>query len=793
MTDPAPPVSLRAPGGAAPAPEGAANIVDLAGAFVGATPASMRAMLDVFGIAAFVVERDNDGDWRYVAVNAACEELIGRRHADMAGRLLPDVWPADITRRLRADHARCLETRGFDSFERISPLSGNQRWYRVRQIALRAPGLPPRVLGTLEDIDTLKRSTAALAESERALRRALRMGRMGHWRLDVATGVFTWSDTLYAFLGFDRRSFSPTLETLVPYFAGADRKRFRAIYTRSVRNRTGASFEIDVIKPNGERRSVFIEAEAEMDQGGRLLGFFGVTKDVTDDKSAQRALEVSEGNLRRAQRIGGMGHWQLDLRSNQLIFSEQLYSIHGLRPDDFALSQRKVLEHFDAQTAAEVAAMHTAAVKNGTGYVYEAETWRVDTHEPLSIRVVAEPEFSESGQVVGFFGTTQDITERRQAERRLIESETNNRAIIEALNTAQIGLATMDWRGHLISMSASLAHMIGIEHPALAYGRYWGELPGSWSLRLEPLLPRVLALLKEGRTWEGEIEWERSEEDLHQALIRVTAIDASRLLVIVVDQTEIRRARILQARIERNLEATQKMDALGQLASGIAHEVNNLLQPILTFARHAQRTQDSTQRNAYLDQIATAATGMRDMLAQLLGFARPSTDQPAEYDVCAQIRSAVDFVRPSLSPLIQFDLAEDPCGARALVNVGEFRQVLVNLILNASDAMNAAGTITIRAQSVAGIQPLTVPPLAAGHYVRIDVHDHGHGMDETARRRLFEPFYSTKPAGAGTGLGMAVVYGIVTRWGGGLAVDSEPDRGTTISLFLPLAMPAPAG
>jgi len=235
---------------------------------------------------------------------------------------------------------------------------------------------------------------------------------------------------------------------------------------------------------------------------------------------------------------------------------------------------------------------------------------------------------------------------------------------------------------------------------------------------------------------------------------------------------------------------SQKMEALGQLSGGVAHEINNLLQPILALADLGQDYADkeSAKVRKYFEVIASSARKARDVVRQVLTFARRDAPQLASHNIEQLVSDALDLLQSGLPPGIILHQELHARDAIAVVSPTQVSQVVLNLVSNAADAMSGKGTVSV---SLAGVELDTARAaaltLAPGQWVELVVSDHGCGMDSYTLSRIFEPFYTTKVAGKGTGLGLSVVYSIVTGWGGTLKIESEVDRGTKAMIYIPSA------
>jgi len=241
-------------------------------------------------------------------------------------------------------------------------------------------------------------------------------------------------------------------------------------------------------------------------------------------------------------------------------------------------------------------------------------------------------------------------------------------------------------------------------------------------------------------------------------------------------------------RLEAQFVQAQKMEAIGRLAGGVAHDFNNQLFVIRGYAElllHQVPT-GSPQRTA-LEEIQKAADRSSALTTRLLAFSRKQVLQPEVIDLNAQLREIQTMLRRVLGEDIELEVAYGPDVGRVEIDPPQLEQAVANLAINARDAMPDGGKLTIETRRVTidAEEAFLVPDLNAGTYFTLSVADTGCGMDEATLQRVFEPFFTTKPAGKGTGLGLAMVHGFVKQSGGHIAVQSEPGRGTTLTIYLP--------
>jgi PAS domain S-box-containing protein len=493
------------------------------------------------------------------------------------------------------------------------------------------------------------------------------------------------------------------------------------------------------------------------------------------------ALRESQARLADAQRVGRVGNWSLDIATGAVRWSTELFRIFGREPSDTPLTAADfyaALHPDDRDRVRQVADAHRAA-----GRAYELE-YRVVCPDG-TVRVVREHAAvrrGDDGVVRDVVGTAQDVTERAVAEAAVRASEARFRALVE--HTTEL-FTIVSAEGLVVYGSPAYLRLLGYTadevqgHDALALV-HREDLPAVRGV-LDALLVEPDAVRHaEYRVRHRDGSW-RVVRSVGQSLLHDPAVAG-----IVVNSHDVTEERRLQA----VLQQAQRMEAIGQLAGGVAHDFNNLLQVIQGHARFAiEALPPDGAAHADLVALEEAAARAATLTRQLLAYSRRQLLQPRVLDLNDVVRG----VEPMLRRLIGEDIAVFTQLAPALALVtadrAQLEQVLVNLAINARDAMPGGGTLTIETAEVlvaeatgAGTSD-ELPP--AGPYVRLVVRDTGHGMDEATQARAFEPFFTTKPVGQGTGLGLSTVYGVVRQSGGWARIVSAPGAGTAVEIDLP--------
>ena len=369
-----------------------------------------------------------------------------------------------------------------------------------------------------------------------------------------------------------------------------------------------------------------------------------------------------------------------------------------------------------------------------------------------------------------------DLSEQRAAERALRASEQRYRGIVEA---ATDGIWTVDDVDRISFVNRAMAEMLGFAVHELL-GRRAVELMIDES---EPIGRRALRERGEGATERYELRLRRKDGSEVWVELSATPLDDESgrytgAVCLASDMTERHRARASRERFEQRLQPAQRLESVGQLAGGVAHDFNNLLAVILNYAYFIRdRLPADSEVLGDIEEIRHAAERASELTHQLLVFSRRETVRPAILDLNDVVRDTQRLLGRTLGEHVALvtELSPDPCLVEA--DPARLEQVVLNLVVNARDAMPGGGEIRIRTRS--------------GDEVLLAVTDDGSGMEPEVAARAFEPFFTTKPKGAGTGLGLATVYGTVTQAGGHAEIESVPGRGTTVRVLLPAASPEP--
>jgi len=617
-----------------------------------------------------------------------------------------------------------------------------------------------------------------LRRSEERLRLAVTGARVGTWHWDLRTDEVLWSDVNYAIFGLppgSRVSYERFKNLLHP----DDRARVEAAVRHALETRTEYDIEHRIVWPDGSVHWMNAKGLAFFDALGRPLRMEGISLDITPRKEVERAL--LEGEERYRKLAEGMPHmlWQLDA-TGTLVYANRGWREYFGR-DAIALFQWGDVVHPD-----DLSRVLGAWPDMSRGET-NIEPFRLRRHDGMyrwfTCRSV--PVRDAAGELLHVIGISTDVEELVRAEEALLMSQVR---LDTALRAAGMGTWVWDVDTDDMRLDQALAQLLGVDAPPTQ--------PVSRDQMLTLVhaddFPAVRAALQRVFEQNGDLEVE----------CRVRGHDGRTVWLAtkgrMIPASEGQRRHMLGAcvditqhkRLEEDLRQAQKMEAIGQLAGGVAHDFNNLLTVILGQVALAELGSDLPQHaREAIAGINDAAERAAALTAQLLAFGRRQPMHARDLSLDELMLSVTGLLTRVLGEHIAlvFEPASAPRSVHADPNM--LTQVLLNLAINARDAMPTGGSLIIQT-SVRHAAEADVSAADGGterEYVCLSVRDSGQGIAPADLPHIFEPFYTTKELGKGTGLGLATVYGIVKQHQGFVTVDSQWGRGSTFEVYLPVA------
>jgi len=602
--------------------------------------------------------------------------------------------------------------------------------------------------------------------------------------LDVNQRYMFLNRTLADWLEQPRKSI---LGRTMPEVIGQDAYEFRRPMVEAALQGEEQWFIADFNHPSRGKLTVQTQYVPHLNPEGETVGLMVVVQDVTEQRATELALRESEARFRRIANSAPAMMWVTRLDRSRDFVNDAYAEFSGMsREEARVLDWRTRIHPDDMERLVAESVAGEASLKP---FTLEARYLRHDG-EWRWLRSVSQPRFGADGQLSGFIGVATDITDQRATEMALRESEARFRHIS---NTAPVPMWVTGLDGSRDFVNQAFIDFFGFApdqqgwhdwidavHPEDRDEIVTAQVEATQALKPYELVGRL-------RRRDGQWRWIRA--------VSVPRLDVEGHPIGMVgaasDITEAKEAELeLQRQVEERtaelgeaqdqLRQAQKMEALGQLTGGIAHDFNNLLTVVVGgLDLIAKQVQDERLLRFATNALSAAERGAR-LTAQLLAFSRVQRLEVKPTYVAPLIEEMRPLLRNVLGPGIEKKFDLDPHLTPVLADPTQLEVAVLNLAINARDAMPDGGTLTIssRKRRVAND-----PELTPGTYVELSIADTGAGMAPDVLARAFEPFFTTKDVGKGTGLGLSMVYGMARQCGGSVKIESEPGRGTVVRLY----------
>jgi PAS domain S-box-containing protein len=545
--------------------------------------------------------------------------------------------------------------------------------------------------------------------------------------------------------------------------------------------------ETRIRRADGKYRWFLARAVPLYDEKGNIVKWYTTTHDIDDRKQAEQKLRQSEAYLSEAQRLSLTGSGSWNVASGEIFWSEETFRIFQCDR-----TTKPTLEFIRQRTHPEDRALVQQTMERASqdrkDIDFEHRLLMPDASVKY-LHVVSHPVFNASGDLVEYVGTVMDVTEHKRVAEVLQRSKNRFKAMVEK-NAEGILLMLPDKR--IIYASPAVERVLGYTSEELTmqslieqvHPDYRQHATDTWNRLLQD--PDYVSAA-EAMVQHKDGSW-RWIESTARNLLHEPTVEA--VVVNFRDITERKRAQAERERLEQRLRQAAKMEAVGRLAGGIAHDFNNVLAGVFAYGEMlVEETPGGSPLKRYAQNVLIAATRGRGLVEQILAYSHSQRGKRAPVDIARVFAETLELLRGSLPTDIRLEASAPQ---RPLVVIGDatqLHQVMMNLCSNAIQAMSGGGTLRVALETtdVSAERGLSHGTLAPGRYVRLTVEDSGSGMDEATLSRVFEPFFTTKEIGQGTGLGLALVYAIVTDSGGAIDVKSAPKQGSTFTIYGPLA------
>jgi PAS domain S-box-containing protein len=555
-----------------------------------------------------------------------------------------------------------------------------------------------------------------------------------------------------------------------------DRGRFLGLLERE---HHVEGFETQIVDRDG--RQIWSEISTTVFEGPGGACLMVVARDISGRKAAEEALRTSEARLRWAMEAASDGLWDWDIPTGQVHYSPAYTRMLGYGPGEWEARMESWADTIHPDDRARVIDANQACI-DGSVTAFEVE-YRMRTRSGdwkwilgRGRAVLRDPH----GKALRVVGTHVDMTDRRRAEESVRESELK---FSKVFNSAPIlGSLSLVADGTLIAVNDMYCQTLGLTRDGVI-GRTSIEL-GVFGARDRERL--IAALQPAGHCHNVETTLHARDGRLVPCLVSAEAVEVGGqelLIAMIADITERKRSEEQRSALQAEVEHLQKLDSLGRLAGGVAHDMNNVLGAIYAVTQTVRfRHQGDRDLDDALATVERAANRGRDLVKGLMGLTRKDLAAPVAIDLNELVRQEMTLLERTLLQRYRLVMDLEQPLPPIQGETGTLGSALMNLCVNAVDAMPDGGTLTIRTRRLAGAK------------VQIAVEDTGEGMTPQVLKQAMDPFFTTKPFGRGTGLGLSTVFNTARSHGGAFALHSEPGRGTRAVLTLPAgaSRPAPA-
>lgn len=765
-----------------------------------------------------------DRRYRYLKVNPSYLQLVGRGEKEVEGLQVAEVLGEQMFHDIIQGYLdRCLagETVRFES---------KRAWRGGEHRVVEAIYSPCRdgggniyaVASTIRDVTELRAAEAALESSAEFLVETGRMARVGGWAVYVHDKAVEWTEVTREIHEVDQ-DYELSLDTALDFFHEQDRPKLAAAMDAALSE--GRPYDMELRFTTAKGRHLWTQTRCRpVIKDGEVVKLVGTFQDITERKRAEELLRARMRLMEHGAELPEQEMLQKALDEICAFTGSSIGFFHFLQPDQKTLSMQtwssRTIGEFcgvegqGAHYSIDQAGVWGECVRRGEPVIHNdypclphrkgLPPEHVEVKRELTFpikrgeRIVAvlgignkESDYTEEDLgVVSFLAdVAYEITVRRKAERE-------REQLIAAIEQSGDTVVITDPQGNILYVNPAFSRVSGYsqqealgQNPRLLKsgtqgGKFYKEL---WET------------ITQGRPWQGQLVNKRKDGALYTEEARISPVfdqggAICNYVAIKTDITDRLRLREERSHLEEQMRQAQKMESIGRLAGGVAHDFNNMLSIITGYAEIASdKVAKHDPLRDDLHQILEAAMRSRDLTRQLLAFARRQTVKPRVVD----LNEVLEKSRKMLGRLIGEDIDLRLMPGEGLwpvrLDPAQMDQIIANLAVNARDAISGVGGVIIETANVKLDQEFCANHvgLEPGDYVRLNFSDTGGGMDRETLKQAFEPFFTTKKAGKGTGLGLSTVYGIVRQAGGLVSVYSEPGQGTTFKIYLPRCDEAP--
>lgn len=621
--------------------------------------------------------------------------------------------------------------------------------------------------GVVLDVTERQKAEEALRSSNRILDATGAIAKTGGWEHDLITGKAIWTKALYDIIEIPYNKEPPGVAEHLSYYPPRDREILMAAYNEAIAN--GRPFDLELQVNTANNNLLWCRVQGEpVYQNGKCVSMRGTFKNITERKLAEETVRETNARYRLLADNSTDVIWVLGLDMHLIYLSPSITPLTGFTIDE--MQKAMIYDYVDPEHAAEFATLFATELQKPKeerqrSVQQEYKLLRKDGSY-LDVELHANWMYDDTGELIGVLGISRDISERRRAEKALRESEEKHRTYVE---NAPDGIFIVDAEGKHVDVNKTACQMTGYSPEEL---RTMGIADLASPQAAAELLP-TMHRLKEAKHLQTEVVLRKKDGSEMIASLKAVALNDDRYMAFCSDITALKHEEEERLRLEAQLRQQQKLESIGTLASGVAHEINNPITAILNLSEIIQiRVKNDAKLQDYTRRIINETNRISKIVKNLLSFARQEKEHHSPaflsdiIDDTLQLIAAV-FRRDNIT--VQIDIPENLPKIKCRSH--QIQQVIMNLLTNARDALNERYPEYDENKSVI----ISVRPFERDGqpWLRTTVEDRGVGIEPQIAEKIFDPFFTTKGREKGTGLGLSISHGIIREHGGLLRVESK--------------------
>jgi two-component system, NtrC family, sensor kinase len=737
----------------------------------------------------------------YLGCNRAFEGISGLPQDQLVGKNVYQIAPqhlAEIYHQADLNLMREGRNQAYEA-EVIYPDFTQHQVLFFKTVIPGADGRVDGIIGAMLDISERKQAEVALAAQKDFAESLVQNSVLPTFVLDSSHRVILWNRACEMITGVSAEKLLGT-DRLWQVFYPQKRPLLADLLVDGETHLVGSYYQTSTqsgLIPEGVQAETWfrdqqgighfltLNAAPIRDSQGTLLAVIQTLEDITERKLAQDAHDNTRRKMQLILDAAGDGIYGIDLDGLITFANPAAASLAGWVQEDLLGKHHSVLHHCTEHVPRCPMAgcpLFEALSDGLTRHVTGQEFWRKDGTS-FPVEYISTP-LKENGILVGAVVMYKDSTERRSTEEQLTK-------LSQAVMQSPVPIVITDAEGMVEFVNPRFTQLSGYELEEIV-GQRTSKLK-SGKTRLE-VYQSLWSTVSCGSVWAGDLQNRHQNGDFYWVHCTISPIrnssgGISHYMSFMESMTE-------RKQLEEQLRQAQKMEAIGQLAGGVAHDFNNILTVIMGFGQLLQYTVSGDEANSgHIKQILDAANRASHLTSSLLAFSRKQVMLLQQVELNHLARNLTKFLSRIIGEDVTLSTELHLAMLPVMADPGQIEQVLMNLATNARDAMPSGGELQIRTDAVHLDQEFCRQHGygALGDYALLTISDTGCGMDQDTQDKIFEPFFTTKPSGRGTGLGLSIVYGIIKQHGGYITLDSKPGSGTTFSIYLPLTKPVASG